>query len=521
MTARTRKPFRPGCLSIILIVILLGMMMGSIGLTSLLPRRVYTTEQEVWLSENSLRRVDQLAPAMNYKLPLASAQPVPFGARESHITADMDVRYKDKDGATVTAYDLRFAATYLVANPDAQQASAVEMNFPFPLTAAVLSEVTFTVDGSEPPGVIYSMQGINWKAVLDPGQERKVEVRYRAEGVGSFGYGVPQSQRMTDFDLRVAIRGAQEINIPESALEPTARQDPAQGAANETVLNWRYLNTITNRNVQVELPARPKLAFAQRIERLGPFFIQLAVAAPVLTVLFLLFWLAATRLESLRVAHEHTALLGIGFFLFYPLFIFLVAFVDLSLAFAMALIVAGALVIGYGVRVVGGRLVTIYLIPLLIVFYGLLTRGLTEPRYLGLMLVISSVLLVAVFMWRVSLHKPPYCMGGKQPVIAAPTPIEKAQPETPIEEVAPSTPVQEAETQAAVEKAEPEVAGDDARDERYCVHCGQSIKGSFSFCPQCGQGTQTTRQCEQCGLEYIPADNAPSFCPACGNRLAR
>ena len=237
MSLLSAKSLRPGCLSIVLILILLGMMVGLIGLTVQLPSRVYTTEQQEWLSYNSTRQVNQIAPEVNYRLFSADAigltavpKPISFGARESHITADIDVRYKDHEGATVTAYDLRFAATYLVVNPDAQHAITLEMNFPFPQTAAVLSEVTFAVDGAEPPGVTYSMQGINWKAALDPGQERKVEVRYRAEGVGSFGYGVPPSQRMSDFDLRVTIRGAQKINIPESALEPTARQDAAQNA---------------------------------------------------------------------------------------------------------------------------------------------------------------------------------------------------------------------------------------------------------------------------------------------------
>jgi hypothetical protein len=414
MTVRAGKSLRLGCLTIILISILLGMMAGLIGLTSQLPQRVYTPEQREWLLYNSQRRVSQLSPEVNYlgfasrdgMLTLVPTKPVAMGARESHITADIDVRYKDHEGATVTAYDLRFVSTFLIANPDAQQAITVEMNFPFPQTAAVLSDVTFTVDGIEPAGVTYSMQGINWKAMLDPGQERTIEVRYRADGVGSFAYGVPPSQRMKDFDLRVKIRGAQEIEIPESALEPTARQDASQNAANETVLSWRYLNTITNRNVQVELPARPRLAYAQRVERLGQFFLQLALAAPLLTALFLLCWLVVVRLESLRVAHQHTVLLGIGFFLFYPLFIFLAGFVDLPLAFMVSLIVAGALVVGYGVRVLGGRLVTIYLIPLLVIFFGLLTRGLTEPRYLGLMLVISSVLLVALFMLRVCRRKP-------------------------------------------------------------------------------------------------------------------
>ncbi len=515
MKTRVIRSSRLGCLVAILILILLGMMAGLIGLTAQMPRQVYTVEQRAWLADNARLRVNQLAPELNYSPSstvvgdkVVAPKPIAFGARESHITADIDVRYKEKDGATVTAYDLRFVGAYVIANPDAQKASTITLNFPFPQTAAVLSEVTFNVDGVEPPDVTYSMQSIQWRATLEPGQERRVEVRYRAEGVGSFAYGVPQSQRMRDFDLQVTVRGAQDIVIPEAALAPTTRKDGAK----ETVLTWRYINTITNRSVQVELPARPKLAFAQRVEKLGSFFMQLAVAAPLLTLLFLGCWLVIIRLEALQVAHEHTALVGIGFFLFYPLFIFLAGWVDLSLAFAIALIVAGALVVGYGVRLIGGRWVSIYLIPLLIVFYGLLTRGLTELRYLGLMLVISIVIMVTLLMWRLS-HR-------QRPGIAAVS-AEEARPLTPVEQVEPCAPVQGAKVEAPVEKAGPVAArvDDEKKEERYCVHCGQRVGVDFKFCPQCGQSTQVTQRCERCGLEYIPAGNTPSFCPACGNSL--
>jgi len=227
-------------------------------------------------------------------------------------------------------------------------------------------------------------------------------------------------------------------------------------------------------------------------------------------VLFLLCWLAAMRLESLRVAREHLVLLGICFFLFYPLFIFSAGFLDLPLAFVVSLIVAGALVVGYVVRAIGKQMVTIYLVPLLIVFYCLLTRGLTEPRYLGLMLVVSAVVLAALFMWRVSRHKPQ--------AAATAAPVEEAKPTAPVEDeqVAPAV----EETAAPVEQVGPTPLQHDENTERYCAHCGQRIESSFQFCPRCGKDAQVTRQCTHCGLEYIPADNAPSFCPACGNSLA-
>ncbi len=504
------KLSRVGCLGISLVGVLIVMMIGLIGLTSALSVRTsyYTPEQRQFLSSNEGLRMRQDAPTVNTygyvgkvdelldKDQPISAPPLATGARETHVTADLAVRYKERDGATVTAYDLQFVASYLIANPNAQQ-TILDMVFPFPGNAAVLSAVTFSVDGAEPPGVTYSMQNIHWRAVLEPGQERRIEVSYRAEGVGSFAYGLPSSQRIRDFDLQVTVSGANEINIPESALAPSERQDEA----GKTTLAWRYKDVITNRSVQVELPARQSLAFAQRVEKLGDFFVMLALAAPVLTCLFLFCLWAAERLEALKIGLEHNILLGIGFFLFYPLFIFSAGFVDLPLAFALALVVAGALLIGYGVRTLGRQLAVIYLLPLIVVFYGLLSRGLTAQRFLdlGMMLVVSSVLLVALFMWRFSLRR--------QPI----TPVAPVQDKA--AEAVPIAMAQEAAPQVVKEKSAPKAL------ERFCIHCGQHVDISFKFCPRCGKETQATRKCAGCGLEYIPAEGAPGFCPACGKKL--
>ncbi len=512
------KPSRISCLGFILVAVLAVMMVGVIGMTAGLSatRSYYTADEEQWLTENRQRQMVQAAPTINaYKYegstsgivdfydsdkPIA-APPIATGARESRVTADLKVSYKQQGGATVTAYDLQFNAAYLINNPAAQQV-ILDLVFPFPQNAAVLSEVNFEVDGVEPADVSYSMQYIRWRAVLEPGKDYKIEIHYRAEGVGSFGYGLPSAQRIRDFDLQVTIQGASEINIPESALGPTEQKDED----GKKSLTWRYNDVITNRSVQIELPARPSLAFAQKVEKLGDFFINLALAAPLMTVFFLLCLWVIARLESLRVAAENHVLLGIGFFLFYPLFIFSAGFLELPLAYIIALVVAGAMVLAYGVRVFSKRLAAIYLVPLLVVFFGLMTRALTVERFVdfGLMLVVSGVVLVALFMWRIGQARKLMATSPEPP--AGPAPVVGQAPSTP------ATPVQEAAKPAPAQAPRP------PSPERYCAHCGKRVEPGFKFCPHCGEDAQVLHKCAACGLEYIPAEGMPAYCPACGKK---
>lgn len=103
------KASRIGCMGLGLIAVLLVMMVGLVALTMQLPRQTYTAEQQEWLSDNYGRRVRQDAPVLNMyygyvgsedKDKAAAAQPVAVGARESHITADMGVRYREREGAS-------------------------------------------------------------------------------------------------------------------------------------------------------------------------------------------------------------------------------------------------------------------------------------------------------------------------------------------------------------------------------------------------------------------------------------
>jgi predicted RNA-binding Zn-ribbon protein involved in translation (DUF1610 family) len=531
------KRSQVSCLGLVLILVLLAMMVGVVGMASRFgsgsPSSAYTVEEQQWLVSNYQLEMRQAAPTVVAYSGIVdldglkaegkvSAPTIATGARESHVTVDMGVRYKQHGGAAVTAYDMDFSGVYLVENPSDQPAT-LEMGFPFPQNAAVLSGVSLKVDGAEPPKVAYSMQSARWLATLEARQEKRVEIHYRAEGVGSFSYAVPASQRVRDYDLRVTVRGAEEINVPEDALEPTAREDKE----GESVLSWRYLNVITNRSVQIELPAKHSVAFAQRVEKLGPFFMPLATAAPFLTALFLLLLAAIARLEALPVALEHGVLLGIGFFLFYPLFILGANFMtSLPGAYVIALLVGGLLVFGYGAWMFGRQLAAVYLLPLLIVFYGLLTRGLTESRYLGVMLVISGVILVGLFMWRVSQkRRPTESISGHlfEPATPAePEPAEQAVAASPV-------PVGEASAAASPESEEPLPAPPEGEEalppplpkpsERFCIHCGQGVGIEFKFCPQCGEEAQPTRRCARCGLEYVPGDEALSFCPACGEAI--
>jgi predicted RNA-binding Zn-ribbon protein involved in translation (DUF1610 family) len=105
----------------------------------------------------------------------------------------------------------------------------------------------------------------------------------------------------------------------------------------------------------------------------------------------------------------------------------------------------------------------------------------------------------------------------KPEAAASTTPAGEAKAPV-VEKVKEAVSVKETEAAALVQEVEQPPVHDTEDTERYCVYCGQRIGSSFKFCPQCGQGAQVMRQCAKCGLDYIPAEEMPSYCPSCGEK---
>ncbi len=135
---------------------------------------------------------------------------------------------------------------------------------------------------------------------------------------------------------------------------------------------------------------------------------------------------------------------------------------------------------------------------------------------LGVMLVISGVILVGLFMLRVSQkHRPAESLSGRLFEVAAP-----AGPSPAAQAVAAEpTPVEEAGAAGPLAGEEPLPPPLPKPSGRFCIHCGQGVGAEFKFCPQCGEEAQPTRRCGRCGLEYVPSDETLSFCPACGEAI--
>jgi hypothetical protein len=489
-------------LSAALGLILLSLIVAFVAVVGNLRAQVYTPSQRHFIEDNVYKNIAQRAVEVNFVGPAGALMPAFIGALDNHISVALEVRYEDREGVTLTFYDLDFVGLYRIANPAQAMSSetktgegpastiTAELFFPFPGTVDMLHNVQFLVDGEEPADAQYSLQGIRWQTTLSPEEEREIEVRYKAKGVGSFAYSLDHNRRIRNLDAEIQVRGVAGTEVPNHALAPSAHTPGDDG----DVFSWRYQGLIADQDIAIELPAR--LSLAQKVEKMSPLFASLSFLTPALMVSFLACLAIALRLSEVRLGLEHYLLMGLGFFLFYPLLIFLASVLGLTAAAALSLLVIGGLVLVFLRKVESSPQPWVYAAFLLVVFLGLFSLGLLT-RWRGLLLTAGGILLVGFFMQLAARLK------AKEPAL----------PPAPFEEKGPA--VVEVEAEAEVEEVAEQVT--EETFEKFCPRCGRGLLPDYTFCPGCGHDERAFIGCQHCGRQHYAADRESlAFCPSCG-----
>jgi hypothetical protein len=470
----------------LLLLGLAGLLAAYLVVVTDLPSRIYTTAQQEYLSYNRARSITQTEPTLAIVEAEDQAEPAMLPVRESRIRATLAARHEEREGVSVTVYDLEFNSEYLVTYTGQEASATAAIFFPFPGNLETLHEVSFLVDGEEPTEAQYSLQGIGWYTELEAGEEHRIAISYQADGANSFTYSLAQGQRSDVLDVTVTVLGLEGSEVPRTSL-PTTETVANYGGETFT---WNYTGLIPNRDIGLNLPTH--LSFAQRVAQLHGDFRLLAVLAPFLIGLFLASLAGVLHLSGMSLRLESYLLVGCGLALFYPALTFLSGLVDVSLAAALALLVTSSLLLVFLGLTAGWRQTWWRVGLLLIIFLGAFSLGMLTP-WRELLLTSGGLLLVGTFM----------VLYARRPPTPEPEPVQlpEAEPASALEAEPVSPPV--------------EVTPEPIK--RHCPHCGRALADDHDFCPGCGQDTSRLRHCAKCGHEqFVAPELEPAYCVHCG-----
>ncbi len=476
------------------------------------------------------------APGMSGADLASSLPPPPNVVRDSTaVTVTLTPWLREREDREQRRYEATFEGIYVIRckeeEPEEEQQQGdqsaqdeeeqepepqrVSVYFPYPANADTIPEATVSVDGEEPEDATFTQRGVGFVVEILPGQTREIKVHYRAFGTEDFRYALENNSRIRRLEFTLATTDASRRPVVplNTSLRPSR---PLERQGDTYTAKWSYDNLLTERDIIIEMPlsvVRTDLSGRSR---------DLVPVAAVVMVLFVLVLLLAGKAADRPIGPGETVLVVLAVLVFYPMLVFLSRYVTVSIAFAIAFVVSGLLVIsalrrehgmGFALRSAGFAMVAVL---------GLLSLAAIAGEGAGVLVTLSAVLLVA-FAVRVApeLRSEP----RTEPALAAPDPVSEWAEETSGEE--------RAEAEVAEEEAGPEALAPAAAEperpvpaappppERFCAFCGVAVDRGFEYCPHCGRAQHLTVRCAQCGFEVCSVCGpAYRFCPNCGGAIS-
>ena len=378
-------------------LVFLPLLIGWLVLADRLEKR---THKAMYKQLNSVKQIwggnlAQPMPSMRYKLFGSDVSTLSKGKIDSSdISVIVKVDYRKKGLVYYTGYNAEFVGKYIIQNPEKENIY-LSFIFPYPTQQGegVLQNVKLLVNGKEDiEDTEYQPNLALWTGLLGPSKTLEMRVQYDGRGLNQFEYGFEPGKQINHFTLKVDVQGAKNLDYAESTMPPTeSPQETTQGK----ILIWKLDKALTQLNIGVILP--DKLNVEKQL------FIMM-YRAPAFFLLFLISLAIIFRLVGESLNFIPIAITSVAYFLFYPLFAYLVIYLGVIFAFIISFGSIGLLIFNY-IRILYGAKMALSIVTAYVFYLGITSLAVLLPTYTGLILTIEGVVLMGVIMQVLSQHK--------------------------------------------------------------------------------------------------------------------
>lgn len=302
----------------------------------------------------------------------------------SRITVDLRLQHRQKGLLWYDTYTVAFEGRYVVRNPDAVPRT-IGARLKFPSADAPYDQFSLRLNGIDAPPVS-NLSEVEVRAVVQPGAEAPLEVRYTSRGLDKWFYALTDSGVTQVHDLVLTMTtdfGA--VDFPAGAMSPTTIQTTGEGRR----LEWRFASLVTGQVIGLDLPDRTNP---------GPLAARITFFAPVSLLFFTTVLVILGILHNENLHPMNYAFLSAAFFAFHLLLAYLVDHLNIHLSFVLASATSIFLVVTYLRSVAGTRFAVrragfAQLVFLVFFSYAFFFKG-----YTGLTVTIGSIVTLFVLM---------------------------------------------------------------------------------------------------------------------------
>jgi len=267
---------------------------------------------------------------------------IPFARQK--ITVDASMNYRKRGLVYFSGFDFSFRGRYELAN---DRPHDMDLVFVFPINLeknrVLLSELSFRVNGTtEPIDLTSTTDTLMWTGRLSSGDSLDFEIEFSGRGLHAFTYLLDPDLPVRNFTLDLNITGGDNFDYPANVV-PSSKPEPQPDGV---VLSWRFTSLESGVPVGVILPSEKSFdaIIARMVSRSWAGFLLFFVSLQTLAI---------SRDRPLRW-HEGL-LLAAGYAFFSVLLPYLAAYWHFYVAYVVALLVVGGMLVGYMTWIVGTR----------------------------------------------------------------------------------------------------------------------------------------------------------------------
>jgi len=300
-----------------------------------------------------------------------------LGFSEQNVKAKISSNIRTKGLLKFPGFNLIFHGRYVVKNTRNSPAEVV-FRFDLPKNAGNISDVSVMRNGSTYTEDANFADGIEWQSVMQKGEEAVFEIKYKAQGTGSFYYLMNTKKleiRKMNFDVETDFT---DISIPDSAMVPTSNVSES----GKSKILWSGENLVTGQNIALtfEIPGNYGKV-ASKLFFYGPLSLGL------FTAILLIFTLASGKP---LYPMNYFFLLG-GFFIFYLLTSYVLSFWNVFLSIGAGLILSTSITIYYAYLIKRDLNLVKAVAVSLFIFQWIFSFAFFLPEYTGLIITLAGI----------------------------------------------------------------------------------------------------------------------------------
>ncbi len=296
----------------------------------------------------------------------------PLALERQDVRVDAQMSYRKRGLVYFSGFEFTFDGAYAVSNPEPHD---IDIVFVFPVEfsrRSMLENLSFTVNGEEEPlPLAENAKRLTWTGRLTSGEAASFRIQFKGQGLDAFTYTLDADMPVRDFDLAINILGGDNYDYGPGVV-PATRVEVGDDAVR---LGWSFASLETGFPFGVILPSERS------------FDAVLMTMARRSWATFVLFFAALVGLGlyfGRPLARFEAYLVGAAYGFFFVLLPYLAAYMSFYLAYVVALLVIGGLLVWHLVHAFGPRS-TRFVAALVMATLALPTLAVVFQRHTGLL----------------------------------------------------------------------------------------------------------------------------------------